>query len=198
MESKSLGRPCILLPFVFAVLWASSYAAAKIGLADITPYAFVAIRLDDRRGGRDRSGRCVAAAVGSDWTRSWPHLLVGGALAHGLALSTTHAALVTVAATPTALVHAFHPVLTAALGVVLLGDRFAWWQWLGVVLGFAGVLLGVPLGSGSGALVLLGLSLFGLTGGTLYLNTSAPTRRRSRRPRCNSSAARCCRSRPCS
>ena len=34
-----------LLPFVFAIFWASSYAAAKIGLADITPYAFVAIRL---------------------------------------------------------------------------------------------------------------------------------------------------------
>ena len=28
------------LPFVFALFWASSYAAAKIGLADISPYAF--------------------------------------------------------------------------------------------------------------------------------------------------------------
>ena len=34
-----------ILPFVFAVLWASSYVAAKVGLADISPYAFVAIRL---------------------------------------------------------------------------------------------------------------------------------------------------------
>ena len=34
-----------ILPFLFAIFWASSYAAAKIGLADITPYAFVAIRL---------------------------------------------------------------------------------------------------------------------------------------------------------
>jgi drug/metabolite transporter (DMT)-like permease len=33
------------LPFLFAILWASSYAAAKIGLADITPYTFVAVRL---------------------------------------------------------------------------------------------------------------------------------------------------------
>ena len=33
------------LPFVFAILWASSYVAAKVGLADISPYAFVAIRL---------------------------------------------------------------------------------------------------------------------------------------------------------
>jgi drug/metabolite transporter (DMT)-like permease len=162
-----------LLPFVFAVLWASSYTAAKIGLADITPYAFVAIRLTIAAA----AAIALVLVLRRPWApiaRTWPHLLIGGALAHGLALSTTHAALVTVAATPTALVHAFHPVLTAALGAVLLGDRFAWWQWLGVALGFAGVVLGVPLSSGSGALILLGLSLFGLTGGTLYLKYFCP------------------------
>jgi drug/metabolite transporter (DMT)-like permease len=61
---------------------------------------------------------------------------------HGLALSTAHAALISVAATPTALVHAFHPILTAALGVVILRETFAWWQWLGVALGLLGVALG--------------------------------------------------------
>jgi drug/metabolite transporter (DMT)-like permease len=34
-----------LLPFVFALLWASSYVAAKIGLQDATPFALVAARL---------------------------------------------------------------------------------------------------------------------------------------------------------
>src|SRR5438876_6945767 len=46
--SQSPERRFVLpaaLPFMFAIFWASSYAAAKIGLADITPYAFVAIRL---------------------------------------------------------------------------------------------------------------------------------------------------------
>ncbi len=101
--------------------------------------------------------------------RAWPHLLIGGALVHGLALTTAHAALVTVGATPTALVHAFHPILTAALGVLLIGERFRWWQWLGTLLGFAGVLAGIPLGAGEGVLTLLALSLIGLSGGTLYL-----------------------------
>jgi len=161
------------LPFGFALLWASSYAAAKIGLRDITPYAFVALRL---------TIAAVAAALllsarRTQWkalARSWPHLLVGGALVHGLALTTTHAALVSVGAAPTALVHAFHPILTAALGVVLLGETFGWWQWAGVAIGFFGVVAGTPRGAGEGALMLLALSLVGLTGGTLYLKRFCP------------------------
>lgn len=156
------------LPFGFAVLWASSYAVAKIGLADITPFAFVALRL-------------ALAAIGAAlillvrrtaWdalAQSWPHLLVGGALVHGLALATTHAVLLAVGATPTALVHAFHPILTALLAVLLLGETFRWWQWAGVALGFCGVLIGVPVSTGNNALLLLGFSLVGLSGGTLYL-----------------------------
>jgi len=156
-----------LLPLIFALLWASSYIAAKIGLIDATPFALVGARL---------SLAAVAAALlivvtGHPWPgrKSWPFLLLGGALLHGFGLSLTHAALVAVDATPTALVHAFHPILTAALGAVLLHERFASWQWLGVALGFIGVLLGVPLSLGTGNLELLGGSLFGLTAGTLIL-----------------------------
>lgn len=160
------------LPFVFAILWASSYATAKIGLADISPYLFVAIRLTLAAA----AAILMVLALRRPWgpvARRWPHLLIGGALVHGLALATAHAALVSVAATPTALVHAFHPVLTAALGVFLLGERFAWWQWIGVALGLIGVVLGVPLNADTGVLALLGLSLFGLSGGTLYLRRFA-------------------------
>lgn len=157
----------ILLPFAFAVLWAASYTAAKIGLADITPYAFVALRLSVAAA----AALAIVAVSGATWppARRWPHLMLGGALVHGLALSTAHAALVSVGATPTALVHAFHPVLTAALGVLLLGETFRWWQWAGAALGLGGVLLGVPFGAGENVLELLALSLVGLSGGTLYI-----------------------------
>lgn len=162
-----------LLPFCFALLWASSYAAAKIGLADITPFLFVTVRL---------AIAAVAAAAfllarrtaWSTLARYWPHLLVGGALVHGLALTTTHAALVSVGAASVALVHAFHPILTAALGVLLLGETFRPSQWVGVAIGFFGVLVGVPLNAGTGALALLALSLAGLSGGTLYLKRFCP------------------------
>ena len=126
-----------LLPFVFALLWASSYVAAKIGLVDATPFALVGARLAIAAA----AAALLIVATGRSWPRrkSWPLLLLGGALLHGFGLAMTHAALVAVDATPTALVHAFHPILTAALGTVLLRERFASWQWLGVALGFVGV-----------------------------------------------------------
>src|SRR3954469_13152884 len=161
-----------LLPFLFAVLWASSYVAAKAGLADISPYAFVAIRLVIAAAAALLLAHALRRPFGPARQR-WPHLLIGGALVHGLALATAHKALISVAATPTALVHAFHPIMTAAFGVVLLGERFSWWQWLGVALGLIGVVLGVPHDADYGVMALLALSLFGLTGGTLYLKKFA-------------------------
>ena len=156
-----------LLPFVFALLWASSYIAAKAGLVDASPFALVAARLAIAAVG----AALLMILMGRRWPRaaSWPMLLLGGALLHGFGLAMTHAALVAVDATPTALVHAFHPIMTAALGTMLLGERFAPWQWVGVALGFIGVVLGVPLSLGTGNLALLAMSLFGLTGGTLLL-----------------------------
>jgi drug/metabolite transporter (DMT)-like permease len=161
-----------ILPFLFAIFWASSYTAAKIGLADISPYLFVAIRL----GIAAAAALALVQVLGRSWEPlrgRWLHLMIGGSLVHGLALATAHKALVSVAATPTALVHAFHPILTAALGVILLGDRFTWWQWLGFALGLAGVMLGVPHDADYGIIGLLALSLFGLSGGTLYLKKFA-------------------------
>ncbi len=161
-----------VFPFVFAILWASSYAAAKIGLADITPYMFVAVRL----GIAALAAVVMVLALRRPWgpvRRRWPHLLIGGALVHGLALATAHKALISVAATPTALVHAFHPILTATLAVLLLGGSFRWWQWTGFALGLTGVALGVPYDADFSVLALLGLSLFGLSGGTLYLKRFA-------------------------
>jgi drug/metabolite transporter (DMT)-like permease len=160
------------LPFVFAILWASSYVAAKAGLADISPYAFVAIRLVIAAAAAFVLTLALKSPFGPARQR-WPHLLIGGALVHGLALAAAHKALISVAATPTALVHAFHPIITAALGVFLLGERLAWWQWLGVALGLVGVVLGVPHDADYSIMLLLALSLFGLTGGTLYLKKFA-------------------------
>lgn len=176
--SLAAGRRARVLtlaaPLSFALIWASSYVTAAIGLRDITPFYFVAIRL-------------AAAAILTLGTvavierfafparSAWPHLLAGGALVHGLTLTTAHAALLSVKAAPIGLVHAFHPVLTAALATVLLGERFTLRQWFGTAVGCAGVALVLSFDTISReAFLLMGLSMLGLTGGTLYLKRFCP------------------------
>src|SRR3954470_24897856 len=90
------GRHILLpafLPFVFAILWASSYVAAKAGLADISPYAFVAIRLVIAAAAALLLAHALRRPFGPARQR-WLHLLIGGALVHGLALATAHKALI--------------------------------------------------------------------------------------------------------
>ncbi len=53
-----------LLPFVFALLWASSYVAAKIGLIDATPFALVGARL--------AIAAAAAALLIAATGRAWP------------------------------------------------------------------------------------------------------------------------------
>ena len=74
-----------------------------------------------------------------------------------------------------ALVHAFHPILTAALAVAFLNERFTQRQWCGIALGMVGVVLAFPFATTQWSVMgLVLLSLAGLTGGTLYLKHFTP------------------------
>jgi drug/metabolite transporter (DMT)-like permease len=167
------NRLSIVLPAIFALLWASSYVTARIGLNDISPILFVAIRL------AIAAPLMVALVVlvrePLPPIAHWPHLLIGGALVHGVTQAPAHVALIDVSAAPMALVHAFHPVLTAAIAVPLLNERFTARQWTGMALGLIGVVLAFPFAATEGGIIaLVGLSLAGLTGGTLYLKRFSP------------------------
>ena len=171
-QSKRLS---ILLPIIFALLWASSYVTARIGLDDISPLLFVAIRL--AIAGPLMLGLVVLVRKEAlPPLAHWPHLLIGGALVHGVTQAPAHVALIAVSAAPMALVHAFHPVLTAAIAVPLLDEHFTPRQWTGMAFGLLGVALAFPFAATKGAdIALVGLSLAGLTGGTLYLKRFTPT-----------------------
>jgi drug/metabolite transporter (DMT)-like permease len=161
-----------LAPFVFVLLWSSSFITARIGLKLVTPLLFVAVRL------------VVAAVIlvivmvlrRESWAPlrgRWYHLALAGALVNGLTLAPFHVGMVTVDAAVMALVQAMSPLLIALLGGPLLGERLRWRQWLGILLGLGGVLLVVgPRAAHSRAelaAILLGLlGVLGLAGGTLY------------------------------
>jgi drug/metabolite transporter (DMT)-like permease len=163
-----------LAPYLFILLWSSSFVTARLGLTLVTPLLFVAVRL-------------VAAAVilfavmvvrgGESWASlrgRWYHLAIAGALVNGLTLAPFHVGMVTVDAAIMALVQAMSPLLIALLGGPLLGEHLRARQWLGVLLGLSGVLLVVgPRAAHSHAelaAILLGLlGVVGLAGGTLYV-----------------------------
>ncbi|MBS0530748.1 MAG: DMT family transporter [Proteobacteria bacterium] len=160
-------------PFLFVLLWSSSFVTAKAGLRHLSPLLFVAIRLD--------ACALVLVTVMTVLRRSWQplaggrwfHCAVAGALLNAAGLMAPHVALTTTPAAQIALVQSLTPLLTAICGVVLLQERLRAAQWLGLVLGMAGVGLVVGEAAFSSAarlhgLVLAFVGVVGLVAGTLY------------------------------
>jgi len=128
-----------LAPFLFVMLWSSSFITGKIGLQHLTPLLFVAIRLV--------SCAFILTIVMFVLRRSWQplagwrwlHCAVAGALLNAVGLMAPHVGLLIAPAAHIALVQSLTPLLTAALGVLLLHERLRSAQWLGLVLGLIGV-----------------------------------------------------------
>ena len=159
-------------PFVFVLLWSSSFIAARVGLRHLTPLLFVAVRMV--LAAAVLTG--VMAVLRRSWrvlATRWAHCAVAGVLTNSVLLMTAHAAMVHVGAAPVALVQTLNPLLTALLAWPLLGERLRPLQWFGLLLGAAGVVLVVGLAAARSPLELDGLLLaaagvVGLCGGTLY------------------------------
>jgi drug/metabolite transporter (DMT)-like permease len=162
-----------LAPFGFVLLWSSSFVAAKTGLRHLTPLLFVAIRL----------AACAAVlvllmlALRHSWRplAGWRglHCAIAGSLVNAVGLMAPHVGLTMVGAAPLALVQSLTPLLTAALGVLVLGERLRPLQWLGLALGVVGVALVVGLEAAAstarlGGLLLGGVGVLGLVVGTLW------------------------------
>ncbi len=162
-----------LAPFVFVLLWSSSFIAAKAGLVHLSPLLFVAFRL---------AGCAVVMvtlmlALRRSWRPlghwRWLHCAVAGALLNAVALMAPHVGLLTAPAAQIALVQSLTPLLTAVLGVALLHEHLRARQWIGLLLGMAGV--GLVVGHAAlestsrfNGLVLAFVGVLGLVAGTLY------------------------------
>ena len=128
-------RAMLAAPFLFVLLWSSSFITAKAGLRYLSPLLFVAIRL-------------VACAVvltvlmlllRQSWrplaVRKWLHCAIAGALLNAIGLMAPHVGLLTAPAAQIAIVQSLTPLLTAILGMMLLRERLRMGQWLGLTLG---------------------------------------------------------------
>lgn len=175
----SAGRPNAWLramPAVFVLIWSTGFIVARYGMPHAPPFKFLAWRYA-------LSIACflpwiVLARVA--WPRErvqWLHLGVTGVLMHGIYLGGVWAAVKAgMGAGLTALIVGLQPVLTA-VWLSAGGGRVSGRQWLGLSLGFVGLVLVVSRKFGAGGpgdqatlanLAMALAALVAITAGTLY------------------------------
>jgi drug/metabolite transporter (DMT)-like permease len=170
------------MPAVFVLIWSTGFIVARYGMPHAPPLSFLALRY---------ALSLLAFGVWIALTRpSWPqgrsqwlHLAVTGLLMHAGYLGGVWMAVKWgLGAGLVALVVGLQPLLTAvwtqtrgvsAAGQPTVHAGITRWQWLGLLLGFAGLVLVVSsklqLGQASWAPLLLAVcALASITAGTLY------------------------------
>ena len=166
-------RLSVLTPTVFVLLWSTGFVGAKFGLPYAEPFTFLAIRFS--------IVAIILFVIVLIFRAPWPsrpmmyfHLAVSGILLHGIYLGGVFAAIHHgVSAGVSAVIVGAQPVLTAILIGPLIKERVGVLQWLGILLGFAGVALVVwekldLNGADTTGFALCVMGLFGITLGTIY------------------------------
>jgi drug/metabolite transporter (DMT)-like permease len=157
----------------FVLLWSTGFIFSKLGLGYAEPFTFLLLRL----GLAALLMLAITLLARAPWPRSWReagHIAALGVMLHGLYLGGVFAAIgAGVPAGVAALIVCLQPLVTAAIVGPWLGERVGGRQWLGLALGFGGVVLVLlgKLGGGDGSLAGYGAAFLGLAGitvGTLY------------------------------
>lgn len=161
------------MPVVFVLIWSTGFIVARYGMPHAPPLKFLAVRYA-------LSVLCflpwvMAARVPWPSVRSqWLHLAVTGVLMNAGYLGGVWAAVKAgMGSGLAALIVGLQPVLTA-VWLSFMGAPVTLRQWLGLVLGFAGLVLVVSGKFGHGGevgifnLTLAVGALFSITAGTLY------------------------------
>ena len=164
------------MPMVFVVIWSTGFIVARYGMPHAPPFKFLALRYA-------LSILCFLAWIsfaGSRWPTSGKqilHLVVTGVLMHACYLGGVWAAVKAgMGSGVSALIVGLQPVLTA-VWLSSAGAQVSKRQWIGLTLGFAGLVVVVSpkfgLGNPADHIDLVSLSLavaalLSITVGTLY------------------------------
>jgi drug/metabolite transporter (DMT)-like permease len=167
------------MPWVFVLIWSTGFIVARFGMPHAPPMKFLAVRYV-------LSMACFLPWIllaGVKWptTRTqWLHLAVTGVLMHAGYLGGVWAAVKAgMGSGLSALIVGIQPVLTAIWlsSVGGQGAQVSRRQWVGLLLGFAGLVLVVSRKFGAGGpgdqanwfnLSFAVIALFSITAGTLY------------------------------
>ncbi len=160
-------------PALFVVLWSTGFIGMRLGAPYAEPFTFMVLRMMlvvSILG-------AVTLATRAPWPGSLPeagHIAVAGLMTHATYLCGVLLAIERKLPLGfVALIAGLQPVLTAIFANLFLHERLTVRQWLGLALGFAGVVLVVLSKFTLGivnlpALACAGVALLGITGGTLY------------------------------
>lgn len=158
---------------LFIFFWATGFIAAKFGLPYAEPFTFLTIRF--------LIALAVLVPLAILWRAEWPtrpgllgHVMVAGLLVQTVYLiGVFYGVFLGISTGVIALIVGLQPLITGALAAPVLGERVSARQWVGLILGFAGLGLvvaeKVDLASGEAWGAAFGaLALAGITLGTLY------------------------------
>jgi drug/metabolite transporter (DMT)-like permease len=167
------------LAWYFVTIWGSGFLATKIGLMYAAPFTFLTVRF--------LFGIACMVPIVLVMRPAWPasrtelgHVIVAGLLMHAMHLSGSHyTQYLGVSAGITAVLLTVQPLLTALIASRWMGERLSPRQWIGIGVGFGGVVLVVwhkidirEMTIGSLCAVII--ALLAVTAGTLYQRVFCP------------------------
>ncbi len=164
-----------IAPVLFVLLWATGFIGARYAMPWAEPFTFLALRFG--AAGVVLAVMAVLFGAARASARIALMAMVAGALLHGIYLGGVFWAVRHgMSAGMSALIAGLQPLMTALLAGLLLGDRVAPRQWLGLAIGFAGVVLVIwpKLGGTSvdalspATLTAAALALCGISAGTIW------------------------------
>jgi drug/metabolite transporter (DMT)-like permease len=179
-DSAGVALLARVAPGIFVMLWATGFLIAKLGVPYAQPLTILSLRFVLAA----LMMLAVAIIARAPWPRSWRrlgHIAATGILLHAIYLGGCYVAIYAgMPAGMTALIVGFQPLLTAAVAGPLLAERMGGLQWVGIGLGFVGLMmvlwerlvidLSHPL-----ALTMAILSLLGITAATIYQKRFCPS-----------------------
>ena len=166
-------------PWLFVALWSTGFIGARLGMPHTEPLTFLFVRylaVIALMWG-------IAIATKAPWparARDWWHIGIAGLMLHAGYLGGVFVAIsLGLPAGVAALVVCLQPLLTAVCAGGLLGETVRARQWLGLLLGLAGVSLVVANKMGAvftwQALAASVFALVAITFGTLYQKRFCPS-----------------------
>jgi drug/metabolite transporter (DMT)-like permease len=179
-ETQLTSTLARVAPGIFVLLWATGFLIARLGVPYAQPLTILAIRFV--LAAIMMAG--VALVMRAPWPRSWRrigHIATIGILLHAVYLGGCYVAIYAgMPAGMAALIAGFQPILTATMAGPILGERTRALQWIGIAIGFVGLMMVlwermvIDLRHPA-ALLFAILSLLGITSATIYQKRFCPS-----------------------